>query len=328
MDNKGTFNPSDANIYNQGIKGQFDTKTKIISLFENSDITTFQHEVMHWYKGVVVNAAKAGSKQAQADLEVMNKFVGAKDSNWTEGYDGQEEKFARSYEQYLRKGITPSENLKSVFEKVSEWFKEVYKTAKELNVNLTPEINEFYNRIFRQGESNEFTYNSKFTQLQQDIEEEKGILYQENPDLSESDVEAIIRQRFAKDLMSLEQLKKEVELVNNKAKLKAIKDVLKPESELKSVSEQIEDRLKELKVPKDKKSIRKSIETLLKYSKNVKKGTKSVGRFLYEDSKFFNTIREYNTFTQDQAILELNNLESIEDKSSVEFGIKQRFFKL
>lgn len=190
-------------VLNQGIKGQFDTKTKIISLFENSDITTFQHETMHWFRGVVDNAVKSGSKQAQSDLDVMNKFVGARTNNWT---TKQEEKFARSYEQYLRKGIAPTEDLRTVFEKISDWFKEVYKTASELNVSLTPEITQFYDRIFSQ----EQRQSPEATQLMQEIEQEKQVLYQQG--LSDEEVNKSIQEKYGERLSKIKmELTKGVE---------------------------------------------------------------------------------------------------------------------
>ena len=79
-------------------------------LSKQSNITTFQHEMMHWWRQTVKTFADVGNKQAQIDMDTLNNYVGATtDSDWTRE---QEEVFARAWEQYLRRGIAPNKQLK------------------------------------------------------------------------------------------------------------------------------------------------------------------------------------------------------------------------
>ena len=205
---------------NKKILGQYDVRERIISLSKESNPTTFQHEMMHWWKSTISTFAEQGNKQAQADLNILNKYVKADSNNWNRE---QEEIFARSWEQYLRKGIAPTKELQTVFDKIRDWFIEIYKSAKDIMVNGKPIkldtniINYFDNLLSLEPNKNiELDYNIKYDRLQNEVDKAREILYQEEPEFTEEEINAILRERFKEQLTPLEELQFKIEQENKK----------------------------------------------------------------------------------------------------------------
>lgn len=211
------------NDLNRKAKGQFNVKTKIIELFKQNDASTFIHENTHWWKQVVEKYANSGSKQAMFDLNIMNKYVAAKTSNWTVE---QEEKFANSFVNYLRNGIAPNTSLQATFDKFRNWFVDIFKTSKELKADLSPEIKNLYNRILT-NETNELQYENNFNTLQEQINNERELLYQEQPDFTEEEINAILKERFTEQLAGLAELQTLVEKENKKTVKQKVATIFK-----------------------------------------------------------------------------------------------------
>ena len=57
------------------------------------------------------------------------------------------EQFARGFEAYLWEGKAPTADLTSVFQRFKQWLRTVYKSVKELNVTLTDEVREVFDRM-------------------------------------------------------------------------------------------------------------------------------------------------------------------------------------
>lgn len=150
VNNKGTFDPSDANILNQGEKnpqGQvnFGKNKTLIQLFESANPSTLLHELGHVFLRDMRDVAKVTKRpRVRADYEAAKKWLGAKGDTLTVA---QEEKFARGFEAYLREGKAPKPELQSVFDTFKKWQESIYKSVQQLNVNLTPEIREVFDRM-------------------------------------------------------------------------------------------------------------------------------------------------------------------------------------
>lgn len=189
-------------ILNQTINGQYNRLTNTITLFETADASTFIHEIMHWWEDVVREYANIGSKQAIEDLSIINKYVGSEDGNWTME---QHEKLARSFEAYLRQGIAPSKQLKGVFERFKEWLVNIYKSIKELGVNLNQDIINYFDRLMIGNSSinNNGNLDEEINKLQNEIEEETNILYQKG--LNEEEVNKKINNKFGERLKRIEE---------------------------------------------------------------------------------------------------------------------------
>lgn len=151
------FNPDDVKViqkfYQDGAdmlyrdpKGAFSQRINhraLISMFERADASTFMHETAHFFFEELKAFAKTSKKSAEM-LDTINKWLGYDGVAYTEA---QIEQFARGFEQYLREGKAPSNYLKRVFDAFMSWMRNLYKTARELNVQLNDDVRSVYANI-------------------------------------------------------------------------------------------------------------------------------------------------------------------------------------
>ena len=151
------FNPADVKViqkfYQDGAdtlyrdpKGAFSQRIDrraVISLFERADASTFMHETAHFFFEELKAFAATSEKSAQM-LKTVNDWLGSDGASYTVE---QTEQFSRGFEQYLREGKAPSSYLKRVFDAFMNWMRNLYKTAKELNVKLNDEVRGVYGEI-------------------------------------------------------------------------------------------------------------------------------------------------------------------------------------
>lgn len=139
-------------VLNQGSsdpRGQINLTSKehILKLFKTADASTLTHEMAHHWLKIISDFANSGD----ADSKYLQWYGQIK--GFLNLEDGkpltveQQEKFARAFEQYLRTGESPTENLKPVFESFKRWLSSVYKTAQALDVELTPEAKSFFDTL-------------------------------------------------------------------------------------------------------------------------------------------------------------------------------------
>ena len=75
------------------------------------------------------------------------KFVGAKEGEaWTRE---QEEMFARAGERYLLEGRAPNVQLRGVFERMKQWFMEVYSGAEASGLEISDAMRGLFGDMFR-----------------------------------------------------------------------------------------------------------------------------------------------------------------------------------
>lgn len=185
---KSVFNErptNDPNILKQGEglsdkRGfiQFGAKRKFnIALLEKANLSTFLHETGHFYLEVMGDLAERAdaSERIKEDYAKVLKYLGltsraeltldgkAPDSAEYKRAVEAHEKFARSNEAYLMEGKAPSEELRSVFQKFKSWLNVIYKELSALNVNLTNEIREVFDRMYATEAEIEQAKNSVIT---------------------------------------------------------------------------------------------------------------------------------------------------------------------
>ena len=117
-----------------------------VYVFDGADISTLTHEMSgHLGRRVLEKLAETNNDFAK-DYETAKKWAGVKDNQWTRA---AEEKWARAFERYLRAGKAPSKSLKNVFEKLSEWLTNIYKTIKgsSIDIKLTPSITSVFDNL-------------------------------------------------------------------------------------------------------------------------------------------------------------------------------------
>ena len=112
----------------------------IISLLKTADASSFPHEMFHLYVYMIATIPELGEQ-----LKVLEGWVGKPYAEWTVG---DKEMAARSGERYLWEGIAPTEGLKAVFDKFRQWLREIYISAQDLNVELSPDVKKLWGEWF------------------------------------------------------------------------------------------------------------------------------------------------------------------------------------
>lgn len=162
--NRGTFDPTDPNILNQGDEEtprgsitfgprrdgvrRFDIK-----LTAKSDLSTVLHEMGHYYLEVIGDLVQGGkaNEALSTDYAVIRDWLGAEEGKPLTV--DQHEQFARGFEKYLAEGKAPSIELQTAFARFKRWLVGIYKDLKRLNVDLSPEIRSVFDRLLASQEA-------------------------------------------------------------------------------------------------------------------------------------------------------------------------------
>ena len=171
----------------QGQSAILDNGSRIIYLFENADQSTFMHEMAHVFLADLKELAaikdapaeikrdwQAVAKWAEWSDEQINEYIGTatyvefkqRDAEIRQamqnGYavrDGQrislntlleewqQERFARSFEEYLRKGKAPKESLQNIFSKFKNWLLKIYRSVKTVGAEPSAEVKAVMDRM-------------------------------------------------------------------------------------------------------------------------------------------------------------------------------------
>lgn len=117
----------------------------LIKLFKSANPSTILHELGHLFLRDMQAVSKVSKRpMVRKDYDAVKKFLGAKGDTFTVA---QEEKFARAFEAYLREGKAPKPELQGVFDKFKRWLTDIYKSVVNLNVQLSPEIRQVFDRM-------------------------------------------------------------------------------------------------------------------------------------------------------------------------------------
>jgi hypothetical protein len=124
----------------------FNGNQATITLFKDADASTFIHEMGHFYTNMMreLAAHEKAPAELKADWQTIEDFVGAeRGQKFTVE---QEEKLARGFEQYMREGIAPNEQLKSLFATIKDWLMQIYQSRRDLDVELNDDIRQVFDR--------------------------------------------------------------------------------------------------------------------------------------------------------------------------------------
>lgn len=137
-----------------------------IALLERANLSTFLHETGHFYLEVMGDLADRpdAPQQVKDDYAKVLKYLGLTSraeltldgkkpgsAEYQKAVDAHE-RFARSNEAYLMEGKAPSEELRTIFQKFKSWLTLIYKTFTSLDVKLTNEIREVFDRLYATDE--------------------------------------------------------------------------------------------------------------------------------------------------------------------------------
>lgn len=126
----------------------------IIRLSQASDLSSFLHESAHLFLDM---EARFADGDLTADQKIILDFLGM-DSFSELIIDGEitikqreaHEKWAETFEVYLREGKAPSSDLREAFAAFKTWLMEIYKVLTDQRLaraDLTPEIKEVFDRL-------------------------------------------------------------------------------------------------------------------------------------------------------------------------------------
>lgn len=116
-----------------GIRGFFTPTENRITLTPQADLSTFSHEIGHWYLNTLFDVVRQGQATTTVadDVQAVLKEFGIADlAAWDAlGFEGQRnyhERFASWTEQYLAEGKSPV-GLKKFFMNLGRWIRDVYR---------------------------------------------------------------------------------------------------------------------------------------------------------------------------------------------------------
>lgn len=142
-----------------GARGAFNPATNTITLLKNADLSTFLHESGHFFLEAMTDmASREDTPQAvKDDAAALMKWFGLRDLDEWQNLDFEEkrsyhEQFARGFEAYLFEGKSPSIGMQGLFQRFRAWMLNVYKELKALNVELTDEVREVFDRMLASTE--------------------------------------------------------------------------------------------------------------------------------------------------------------------------------
>jgi len=163
----------------------------VINLFERADLSTLLHESGHHFLNIMQDMAAKGEASSVSEMNVLkswwreNATAVAADGNQAikqegitvetvvSGQDvatyldegttgnadkdkaidiGLQEQFARGFEAYLMEGKAPSEGLRAAFEKFRAWLIAIYKKLAGLNVKISDDVREVFDRMLATDE--------------------------------------------------------------------------------------------------------------------------------------------------------------------------------
>ena len=126
-----------------------------IDLFTGADRSTFMHEMAHF--GLEMMSDLAQDKKADPglaeDFQKILDYVGAKD--FASITSEQHEKFAESFEIYLKEGRAPSSDLMVAFQRFQDWLSRIYRAAKNFMNVEGDQINDEIRGVFDRMLANE-----------------------------------------------------------------------------------------------------------------------------------------------------------------------------
>lgn len=135
----------------QGERGAFIPDSNTLVLMKGADLSTALHEMGHYF--LESYADLAGTAEAlQGDMQTVLDWFGVSDlATWQQMSLEQKrrhhEQFARGFESYLMEGTAPSLELQTMFARFSAWLTSVYRSLRGLNVELSDEVREVFDRM-------------------------------------------------------------------------------------------------------------------------------------------------------------------------------------
>ena len=152
-------------------RGTYSPSTKTIALLKGANLSTFQHELGHYFLDTFTHLAATlegqqrdgaglsdGEQAILRDAYELLRWGGVENlTDWhARDVDQQRElheKFATGWETYLMQGQAPTLELRSLFARFRAWMISVYKTLKGAPGSFTPEVRGVMDRMIASEEA-------------------------------------------------------------------------------------------------------------------------------------------------------------------------------
>ena len=119
----------------------------VIEFFSAADASSAPHELYHIFRREMAESAARpdAPQRVREDWARIEEFVGAEPGQtWTRA---MEEKFARAGERFLLEGKAPTPALQGVFERLRQWFLELYANADAAGLHISPAMREVFGNM-------------------------------------------------------------------------------------------------------------------------------------------------------------------------------------
>ncbi len=138
----------------QESRGTFSPSTKTISVLKGANLSTFQHELGHYFLDTLAHLAAQPDAPASVreDMGTLLKHFGVESMDaWHQmSLDEQRvhhEAFATGWETYLMKGQAPTLEMRSLFARFRAWMLNVYQNLKGAPGEFTREVRGVFDRM-------------------------------------------------------------------------------------------------------------------------------------------------------------------------------------
>lgn len=140
-----------------------------VYMFNGADVSSLAHEMSGHLSRRFLEQLSNVDEDFASDYEKAKKWAGVRDNQWT---IAAEEKWARGFERYLRDGKAPTKALKSVFDNLREWLKNIYKYIKgsSIDIELTPEITRVFDNLLGARSEVEFKNLPGYARMMGEVE--------------------------------------------------------------------------------------------------------------------------------------------------------------
>ena len=171
-------------------RGAFSPDTNTITLTPNADLSTFIHELGHYFLETLTRHASelrarhdagealtAGQQQIIKDADTMLAQLGVPGlDSWhsmtVEEKRSHHELAARQFEAYILEGKAPSLELQGAFQRFRAWLLRIYKNIRNLNAPLNDEVRQVFDRMLATSDAIELAeQNRSMMQLFENAEE-------------------------------------------------------------------------------------------------------------------------------------------------------------
>lgn len=121
---------------------------RLLTLTKNADASSFLHESGHqWLEELLRDSVHPSAiDRVKDDAQTVRDWLGISDIG-EPIKTRQHEKFARSFEQYMREGVAPSPKLARVFAQFRQWLTQIYQTIRGLGAPINEDIRQVFDRL-------------------------------------------------------------------------------------------------------------------------------------------------------------------------------------